>query len=178
MAEINSIANGTYVIGDTSATTFIAGNGIVIDEPSAGTVRIGTDETVLFSGDLTANSTANLTESWKNFEYIKIYGFSTPGGSMFGEGRTEDMISAIDTSYPPGIWNPDICLNTVASWNHRSNFNIVVSMPLTFTADTNVSALNGRLMGYWNGSWQSSDAEQRSHCTKIVGINRISGSNA
>lgn len=44
MSEINSIANGTFTIGQTSATNFVAGNGIKIDEPSAGTVRIGTDE--------------------------------------------------------------------------------------------------------------------------------------
>ena len=171
MSEQN-IWNNTYVLGDVSATQIVAGEGIKIDTTEPGVIKVSNDETVLYSGDLTANSSASLTESWKNFEYIKIYGYSTPGGSMFGEGRSEDMISAIDTSYTPNVWNPDICLNTVASWNHRSNFNIVVSMPLTFTGDTNVSALNGRLMGYWNGSWQSSDTEQRSHCTKIVGINR------
>ena len=46
--NIQSISQGTYTIGQTSATNFIAGPGIKIDEPSAGTVRIGNDETVLF----------------------------------------------------------------------------------------------------------------------------------
>lgn len=163
-------ASGTYL---TAHQQISAGPGIDVQLVNDTLVFSAIpNETVLWSGDLTANSTANLSESWKNFEYIKIYGYSTPGGSMFGEGRTEDLVSAVDTGYEPAMWNPDICLNTVASWNHRSNFNIMVSMPLTFTADTNVSAMNGRLMGYWNDSWQFSDAEQRCHCTKIIGINR------
>ena len=48
--NIQSISQGTYTIGQTSATNFVAGNGIKIDEPSAGTVRIGNDETVLWEG--------------------------------------------------------------------------------------------------------------------------------
>lgn len=43
MSEINSIANGTFTIGQSSALTFEAGPGIQISEPSAGTVRIGMD---------------------------------------------------------------------------------------------------------------------------------------
>ena len=41
--NIQSISQGTYTIGQTSATNFVAGPGIKIDEPSAGTVRIGID---------------------------------------------------------------------------------------------------------------------------------------
>lgn len=43
MSEINSIANGTFTIGQSSALSFEAGPGITIDSPSAGTVRIGND---------------------------------------------------------------------------------------------------------------------------------------
>ncbi len=41
--NIQSIANGSFVLGQTSATNFVAGPGITIDSPSAGTVRIGND---------------------------------------------------------------------------------------------------------------------------------------
>ena len=41
--NIQSISQGTFTIGQTSATNFVAGPGIKIDEPSAGTVRIGMD---------------------------------------------------------------------------------------------------------------------------------------
>ena len=63
MSDIQSIANGTYVIGETSATNFIAGNGIKIDEPSAGTVRIGNDETVLWSGSWKPGNGSVVTNS-------------------------------------------------------------------------------------------------------------------
>ena len=73
MSEINSIANGTFTIGQTSATNFVAGPGIKIDEPSAGTVRIGSDETVLWSGELKyGDDNAPLAEAITNFERIRI----------------------------------------------------------------------------------------------------------
>lgn len=68
--NIQSISMGTFTIGQTSATNFIAGNGIKIDSPSAGTVRIGTDETVLWSGTSTASAT--LSEPITGFERVKI----------------------------------------------------------------------------------------------------------
>ena len=40
---MNTIYDNTFVLGQTSATNFVAGPGIKIDEPSAGTVRIGID---------------------------------------------------------------------------------------------------------------------------------------
>ena len=82
--NIQSISQGTYTIGQTSATNFIAGQGIKIDEPSAGTVRIGNDETVLWSGTsaLSAiNGSANalnLSESLFNFEKVAVYARPLP----------------------------------------------------------------------------------------------------
>jgi hypothetical protein len=67
---IQSISNGTYTIGNTSATNFIAGPGIVIDQPSAGTVRIGNDETVLYSGAYTA--AFSVSEPITNFNNIRV----------------------------------------------------------------------------------------------------------
>lgn len=68
--NIQSISQGTYTIGQTSATNFVAGPGIKIDEPSAGTVRIGNDETVLWSGNLT--STFSLSESMSSFNRVRF----------------------------------------------------------------------------------------------------------
>lgn len=78
--NIQSISQGTYTIGQTSATNFIAGNGIKIDEPSAGTVRIGNDETVLWenpNGTLTKDIQwpQTLAEPITNFEKVSfLYG--------------------------------------------------------------------------------------------------------
>ena len=74
MSEINSIANGTFTIGQTSATNFVAGPGIKIDEPSAGTVRIGNDETVLFENQTNTTAAMVLSEPLTNFDYFEIYG--------------------------------------------------------------------------------------------------------
>ena len=70
--NIQSISQGTYTIGQTSATNFIAGQGIKIDEPSAGTVRIGTDETVLYD-NYGNNIDLQLSESPLNFKQIELY---------------------------------------------------------------------------------------------------------
>lgn len=75
---MNTIYDNTFVLGETSATNFIAGNGIKIDSPSAGTVRIGTDETVLWSGNLSAKDIEiSLTDSLKNYDSYKVYGYNT-----------------------------------------------------------------------------------------------------
>ena len=69
--NIQSISQGTFTIGSTSATNFVAGPGIKIDEPSAGTVRIGNDETVLYSG--TSNtSPITASEQLSSFEKVEI----------------------------------------------------------------------------------------------------------
>ena len=69
--NIQSISQGTFTIGQTSATNFVAGPGIKIDEPSAGTVRIGNDETVLYSGSSTI-TTGALSEPATNFNYLRV----------------------------------------------------------------------------------------------------------
>lgn len=85
---MNTIYDGTYTIGETSATNFIAGPGITIDSPSAGTVRIGNDETVLYSATNPTQviknqvSSYNLSEPITNFDRIRLnfihsYGFGT-----------------------------------------------------------------------------------------------------
>lgn len=89
MSEINSIANGTYTIGQTSATNFVAGPGIVIDSPSAGTVRIGNDETVLYSGNA-GTSAVTLSEPVSAFETIKIV-HNTQVEEVYGPVNTDSL---------------------------------------------------------------------------------------
>lgn len=74
--NIQSIANGTYSIGETNKLTFSAGPGIKIDEPSAGTMRIGNDETVLFESSAGVNESEGFTisEPFTNFERIRYIG--------------------------------------------------------------------------------------------------------
>jgi len=70
---MNTIYDGTYVIGQTSATNFQAGPGISITQPSEGTVRISNDETVLWRGTTTASGDImNLSEPFTNFERVRV----------------------------------------------------------------------------------------------------------
>ena len=75
MSEINSIANGTFTIGQTSATNFQAGPGISITQPSEGTVRISNDETVLFENAAGTSANISLSEPLSGFTTCKIYAF-------------------------------------------------------------------------------------------------------
>lgn len=75
----NSIYNGTFVLGNTSATTLSAGEGIKLDTSIPGTIKISNDETVLWEAPTSAGSTScNLSESYKNFDSVKI-GYYTLG---------------------------------------------------------------------------------------------------
>lgn len=75
---MNTIYDGTFILGSTSATTFSAGNGITISQPSEGVVRIANDETVLWTNDNPSQVSANvtltgtLTESCSSFETIRF----------------------------------------------------------------------------------------------------------
>ena len=70
---MSQIYNGTFVLGNTSATTLSAGTGIKLDTSVPGTIKISNDETVLYSGNYsTATTGINFNESIKNFDRIKV----------------------------------------------------------------------------------------------------------
>lgn len=87
---MNTIYDNTFTLGSTSALTFEAGQGIKIDSPSAGTVRIGADETVLYSGNSNI-TTGALSEPATNFNYLrvsfaeKVIGAAYPGGQLVSD---------------------------------------------------------------------------------------------
>lgn len=157
--NIQSIANGSFVLGQTSATNFVAGPGIKIDEPSAGTVRIGNDETVLYSGEVKSNgATAQLSEPITNFEKIKVYGHTDDGTQCPWftefypvENKTMDIGVAVNN----------------AGWAKWFNFTIT-----TGGLYTNVT---GRVLTFGTTTWGNLTNYAM---TKVIGINRISGSNA
>ena len=102
--NIQSISQGTYTIGQTSATNFIAGPGIKIDEPSAGIVRIGNDETVLYKftgSNILETSAYNLSEAYTNFNRMRITFVYNDGYSICQECDTKHDATLI--SAPIGI---------------------------------------------------------------------------
>jgi len=164
--NIQSISQGTYTIGQTSATNFVAGPGIKIDEPSAGTVRIGTDETVLWEGDsevgTTGYKTIDLSEAAENFECIKVYmarGQNFKGNGIFEVSPLYASVVELMTTDP----------NTATThYNYFTTFTLTGSKYVEQTNACGYSQPNNTTV-VTNGSWL--------HPYKIVGINRISGSN-
>ena len=161
---MNTIYDGTYVIGQTSATNFVAGNGIKIDEPSAGTVRIGNDETVLWEGDASAFS---LSEAATGFDNLQITYYPTEGGTACS---TVMYVPSTATS-----------INLFSKYFKSSNDFIIEDVTKFITNDfTNYS------YGIGAHAWYSTLMERQggaggdcfNRVTKVIGINRLSGSNA
>lgn len=168
--NIQSISQGTYTIGNTNELTFSAGPGIKIDQPSEGVVRIGNDETVLWSG--TGNiSSFTLSEKLSNFEKFRFVmaGYNTPQLGLCEYYSPADG-SNISYCYEHYIANSDG--NPLQVWAGRFSttdsltYNIIdwkwMCMPGTASA--------------WSNTWNNND--RKPMIRKVIGINRISGSNA
>ena len=158
--NIQSISQGTYTIGQTSATNFIAGNGIKIDEPSAGTVRIGNDETVLWEGS--ANK-AITTEDPNNFAQLRVCvkNTDTPEISTFTVDSSNTVFGMCACG---GFYDGQQILGLMRG--------VITTSGLSFgDSKTNkIPYSNGgsKTINVAAGGWVY---------TKIIGINRISGSN-
>lgn len=164
---MNTIYDNTFVLGSTSATNFVAGPGIKIDEPNAGTVRIGNDETVLFETTSTSGSSMtnafNLSGSMADFERIKIL-------------------------YRP--WNDSIIPEWFEFDYNKRNSNNIMRRSTTFTinplrfivCEFNFSADNSFVVNdvrFADSSFTTTTLDKsRGNIWKVIGINRISGSNA
>jgi hypothetical protein len=165
MSEINSIAQGTYTLGQTSATTYQAGPGISITQPSEGTVRISNDETVLWEGNGTGSDTFNLSESMANFETIKI--LYNPWSDNTSTHYFEFDYNRRNSTMNYGIMS-DVSTYTLGTLR-------LFFVTFGFT-DTQLKVTN---ICYADGSFTVQTLDKsRVKVYKIVGINRISGGNA
>ena len=179
--NIQSISQGTYTIGQTSATNFQAGPGIKIDEPSAGTVRIGNDETVLWSGSGTAGE-FTLNESYKNFEKIGIVN----GCRFVPSSRTFAEDSIFDTELFYSYQGASIIATEmdVLSMSEASDTLTHFSItPITPVNDTKLKIWSSKVTFLQTSTSHASvtgwrTIEDARIIYKIYGINRISGSNA
>ena len=161
--NIQSISQGTYTIGQSSATNFVAGPGISITQPSGGTVRIGNDETVLWSGSWVpgngagvTNSAIEVSESVLNFEYIRIV--------------TEGILCQVITVSPIDL-KAFICL---PESDTKSN---ILGLYISKDDDTHIRFKCGYSTKVVD-SYRSNQDWGYFRLMKIIGINRISGSNA
>ena len=155
MSEINSIANGTYIIGQTSATNFQAGPGISITKPSEGTVRIANDETVLWSGNAEiSNFPITLSEIPANFERIRIIFKSWTDNATVNE-------------FPGST----ICYNLNSNWADSAGVSFYFNDYLTLSGTT-LSFIAGKYCAF--GDKIVNNQTSNFNVYKIVGINRIS----
>ena len=154
--NIQSISNGSFVLGQTSATNFVAGPGIKIDQPSEGVVRIGNDETVLFSGTLKSDGngypvSAALTESIENFNYIRVEGYCHNG-----------------TQFP---WTTKLYTNGNAIYG----IGLGQWRDVTKELDMSRFKLEGSIVSAMEGTWiipSNAWGNTVSFITKVIGINR------
>ena len=167
--NIQSISQGTYTIGETNKLTFSAGPGIHIDEPSAGTVRIGNDETVLFTSDNKNGASAfSTSESIKNFERIAVLPARYENDNLTGTGPY--MYYNTDNLSGGGAPMNSICpmIFEYAFWkitrysadDSLTNFNAVTGYQVDMTKHT-----------YYSNQPCYVGVKQ------VIGINRISGGN-
>lgn len=164
MSGINSIANGSFLLGQTSATNFMAGPGISITQPSEGTVRIGNDETVLWSANLGAQgvTTATLSEPFTNFEQLEVWWAQQTERTLVERYYTANLTQLFCT-HGKYQASDDYIYFFVAAWGISGT-------------SANKLYCKYKSQDQWNtNTWN--DANELCPC-KIIGINRLSGSNA
>lgn len=164
--NIQSISQGTYTIGQTSATNFIAGPGIKIDEPSAGTVRIGTDETVLWeSSGAFLNPATDLSEPGANFEKLEFYWGAKPGTDQT-QYYYNDIVRACNFLT---FWHAAGGNNAWQQWariSANSDFSkIIMDKGKSFN-------FGGATTTTWSNPSINTGLPDSFYCYKIVGINR------
>lgn len=170
---MSQIYDGSFLLGNTSATTLSAGPGIKLDTSVPGIIKISNDETVLFSGDAAVNesNTFNLSESLFNFNSIKIYDKSI-NGSAVPLRVTEISFKDNTQSYRFGtndVWIDRYMPSSYASHYQGWNF-----------YSANVEGTTIATMGSWISHMNNSGAptiRNIGYVYKVVGINRISGGN-
>ena len=171
MSEINSIANGTYTLGQTSATNFVGGPGITVDSPSEGTVRISNDETVLY--DQSANQNCSVTAEFQMNE------------SLWNFHRAFIEFDNMEFSEQPLNMEIDLDVTTTGTmyYSQLRNANAFPTLNIPFVnfyinSDGNIKYTNrGLLYGTWTSPNTTTGDLRGYRVRKVIGINRISGSN-
>jgi len=160
---MNTIYDNTFVLGNTSATTYQAGPGISITQPSEGTVRISNDETVLFETNYNGNTTAfTLSEPLTAFEKVR---FEITGYTH---------VYAENTHQTPSANNEE--LTTCFTYYCKSSDGAPLQMMMgTYSSNDglNYGVVRNKFLYMPNTAtvWQGNTTDGP-HIQKIIGINR------
>lgn len=156
---MSQIYNGSFVLGDTSATTLSAGPGIMLDTSVPGIIGISNDETVLWSGTYQGSDTITLSEALSNFDLVRIEWCPYTESSNWLEPK-DSVITK--------VFNNEIHLTGIGvstNYTYQMLVNIALQVSDTTVSETyhtsvtmHNGAVNENLRGY--------------KIFKIVGINR------
>ena len=167
---MSEIYNGTFLLGNTSATTLSAGPGIKIDSTSVpGTIKISIDETVLWSGTGSNPNyvSGTFNENPWNFSSLKFYQCNLQGGKCVNEVELFDNPTSADRSIvimaPRG--NNEINYDAVKLVLNPTSWSATNSKTLAMSWTTTAFSNNNNV------------ANALKSVIKICGINRISGGN-
>ena len=173
---MNTIYDGTFVLGNTSATTYQAGPGISITQPSEGTVMISNDETVLWEGNGTSVGTKtqdfNLSESYKNFEQTEIW-----WGNQIGSSPRGTVIMRYPVDPTTNAWQG---INACSDYPNHISYKMCFLSAISDTEFTVYSYRQAAVNTSTTANFVWGTPKQHYECypIKIIGINRISGGNA
>ena len=167
---MNTIYDGTFTIGQTSATNFVAGQGIKIDSPSAGTVRIGNDETVLWEGTLqTTAQSATLNYNRRDYKSLKFYCY--PGNAPL---QRAGLIYEVDCET---LSNTGSFFAYLPVFNIASNSCTAEVLYVTGSENGNSIGLIGGTRSVNFGTATTGVTSYNASIKKIVGCNNVSGGN-
>lgn len=175
---MNTIYDGSFVLGNTNELTFSAGPGIKIDQPSEGVVRIGNDETVLYENSnpsqITGTSNFDLSEPYTNFNYIKLEIRASYGAQQIT--KLVDVTNKLpnETKFAASLGEWGMGQPSDANWycdRGYIQFNEA-------SASTLFASSPGSRIQINSAGTISFNASRGPAIFKIIGLNRISGSNA
>ena len=148
------------ILNKPAETSVEAGTGIKITEPTSSTLRISTDETVLWSGsqDLTLAAEITLSETYKNFEFIR-----------FECGRTSTKRCTMISTYDDGVHYQI----TLQDSQIESSGTLIIDTALVSLSDPVKPKVTGMGRKTFSSSTFTTSTNAPLNLLRVVGVNRV-----
>ena len=158
MTAINS---NRAIRGPVTAVPVVAGKGVrLVADTENNRWVVEADETVLWEGALGPGSTTTLSETIANFEAVEIFGYTDDGASFPWSVKVATRgQSALN-------------IGTVTTNNGWAKF-----LYMTISSGTTLAGVISRALTWGSGGWSGDGGLTGWRITKVVGINRVAGSN-
>lgn len=126
---MNTIYDGSYTLGSTSALTFEAGPGIQISEPTAGTVRIGNEFNRLVQNE---TITAGYLVQNGNTYPILQQTFTAAFNATTSYNTSNVIVNGANKP-----WSGDSVVKWLDAGNSYLHYDNAVRLPLSYQLDAN-----------------------------------------